>query len=180
MAIIILKTRLEGIWIRNLDTLAASRPPTPWDRFSCSSTQGEGGRLLFLVSIISAAKGKTRSLHSNFYEIHYVFMSKEYFRRLLYRTIPRSQKVPKGTENNPDSKQKRRRFLGPEVDISTTNFEGFEILLIRIRIRVLLLIKVNRICDHWSTNLSQLHFEPPSINVSVRALHGSILSLHKS
>jgi hypothetical protein len=73
------KTRLEGIWIRNLDTLAASLPPTPWDRFSCSSTQGEGDRLLFLVSIISAPKVRILSLYSNFnsnfnsnfYEIHY-------------------------------------------------------------------------------------------------------------
>jgi hypothetical protein len=34
----------------------------------------------------------------------------------------------------------------------------------RIRIRILLLIKVMGICDHWSIDTSGLHFEPPGLH----------------
>jgi hypothetical protein len=33
----------------------------------------------------------------------------------------------------------------------------------RIWIRILLLIKVMKICDHWSTDSPRLHFEPPQV-----------------
>jgi hypothetical protein len=38
----------------------------------------------------------------------------------------------------------------------------------RIRIRILRLIKVMRICNHWSTDSQRLHLEP----------HASIMSVH--
>jgi hypothetical protein len=36
--------------------------------------------------------------------------------------------------------------------------------LMLIRIRILLLIKVMRICDHWYTDPQGLHLEPPRLN----------------
>jgi hypothetical protein len=38
----------------------------------------------------------------------------------------------------------------------------------QIRIQILLLIKVIRICAHWSTNPPGLRFEPPRLFVSVQ------------
>ncbi len=37
-------------------------------------------------------------------------------------------------------------------------------LFTSMRIRILLLIKVMEICDHWSVDRPGLHFEPPSLN----------------
>jgi hypothetical protein len=40
--------------------------------------------------------------------------------------------------------------------------------LMRIWIRILLLIKVFEICDHWSTDPSGLHIEPPGLHTCKR------------
>jgi hypothetical protein len=44
----------------------------------------------------------------------------------------------------------------------------------QMRIRILLLVKVMRICDLWSTDLPGLQFEPPRLHCE---RHGSILSI---
>jgi hypothetical protein len=70
-----------------------------------------------------------------------LFLSQDYFRRLLCRTIGyRAEKRYRLVKNNSDSNgalikknNKRRSFLEPEVGTQTTNFEeGFEVLRIRI------------------------------------------------
>jgi hypothetical protein len=50
----------------------------------------------------------------------------------------------------------------------------------RIRIRILLLIKLVRICDHWPTDPTGIHFAPPRLHLSVHGpsrLHFDALKL---
>ncbi len=42
---------------------------------------------------------------------------------------------------------------------------------IRIQIQILLLIKVMQICDHWTPDPPELHFEPPRLNFETPRLH---------
>jgi hypothetical protein len=48
-----------------------------------------------------------------------------------------------------------------------------------MQIQILLLIKVMRICDHWSTDPPALPFEPLRIHCQL-SIHGFILSLSSS
>jgi hypothetical protein len=45
-----------------------------------------------------------------------------------------------------------------------------------MRIRILLLIKVMKICDHWCIDPPGLHFEPPGLNCSVHGPPCGILN----
>jgi hypothetical protein len=65
---------------------------------------------------------------------------------------------------------------------------SIRITLMRIRIRIqvftlmriLLLIKVMEICDHWSVNPTGLHFDPPVLHCERLRPHGSILILSEA
>jgi hypothetical protein len=51
----------------------------------------------------------------------------------------------------------------------------FIIMRFRIRFRILLLIRVIGICDHWSKDPPWLNFEPPDLPIV--SVHGSVMSL---
>jgi len=57
----------------------------------------------------------------------------------------------------------RRLFLVFYLPLSSVA-DRITLMRIRLRIWILLLIKVIRICDHWSTDSQGFHFEPPRLH----------------
>ncbi len=64
----------------------------------------------------------------------------------------------------------------PDTSFHFDTYESRSDFSLLMRIRILLLTKVMKICDHLSTDPSRLHFEPPLW--ASKALLNSILSLH--
>ena len=52
-------------------------------------------------------------------------------------------------------------FSGLRIRITLMRIRIQLFTFLLIQIRILLLIKVMRICDHWSTDSPEFHFEPP-------------------
>jgi hypothetical protein len=87
--------------------------------------------------------------------------------------------------------KKRRHIAGLRIRITLNRFRIrihiFTLLririwlftLMRICIRILLLIKVTRICNHWSlvSRLSKAPFEPPRLHCEPPRLHFEPLKL---